>query len=290
MGAHDAGASKRGRGTCTPRTDRSGSTPQGSNGTCLARRLAHRQWAGGGPARPGPRCLCPAEGHRPAAAVTLGSTSWSEVPSGVTWSLRECAIADWPPSPLVISLLVTRDIPAAIVSRLAFNSLAISPMVPCSCCSTYSKMRRLTCPCADAPWRGRWRERGRVTTPEATRLRLRRRCVHDTLSRHCRIPPDPHGGGAAREEEGRRPDASIGGAGPRGSRSWPQAPRLGAIRASVAFGPLRLKSCPQTSSTPIVSLSGGSAAPRDDRLQSRFVPAAGTGKASHRGCTGVRPP
>ena len=60
------GGSTRGRGTCTPRTDRSGPTPPGSSGRWCRRRRARRPCSAGGPRRPEPRCVCLVEGRRPA--------------------------------------------------------------------------------------------------------------------------------------------------------------------------------------------------------------------------------
>lgn len=58
---------KRGTGTCTPRTDRSGPSPRGSSGTCCRRRRARRLSSAGDPRPPQPRCSCLPEG-RPRAS------------------------------------------------------------------------------------------------------------------------------------------------------------------------------------------------------------------------------
>ena len=55
-----------GRGSCTPRRDRSGPTPRGSSGTRCRRRPAHRACLAGDPRRPTPRPDCPAAARRPA--------------------------------------------------------------------------------------------------------------------------------------------------------------------------------------------------------------------------------
>ena len=67
-------------------------------------------------------------------------------------------------------------------------------------------------------------------------------------------PPDPLE--VARDEERERDPARESAARPRGSRSWPQAPRLGAVALRWLSG-LRLKSCPQGQlNYPQYSLSG----------------------------------
>ena len=60
------GVSIRGRGTCTPRTDRSGPILRGSSGMCCRRGQADRPCSAGGPRPPVPRRACLA-GGRPRA-------------------------------------------------------------------------------------------------------------------------------------------------------------------------------------------------------------------------------
>jgi hypothetical protein len=50
-GAYDGSLTKRGTGTCIPRTDRAGPGPRGSSGTCSHRRQA-RRWSSAGDLRP----------------------------------------------------------------------------------------------------------------------------------------------------------------------------------------------------------------------------------------------
>src|SRR4051812_40555373 len=61
--------------------------------------------------------------------------------------------------------------------------------------------------------------------------------------------------GVAREEEGTRPRRVNQPARPRGSRSWPQAPLLGAVALRWLSAP-RLKSCPQGQPPPTLLPSG----------------------------------
>src|SRR3954451_1728411 len=108
----------------------------------------------------------------------------------------------------------------------------------------------------------RWRARSppiAIATPppglsqplcEGGRLRLCRpwawREVAGVPSLHCSTPGPLVS--VAREEEGTRPNGRIGGR-PRGSRSLPQAPRLGARFALRLLSGSGLKSCPRGQST-----------------------------------------
>src|SRR4029450_4651808 len=130
------------------------------------------------------------------------------------------------------------DSPAAIVSRLAFNPLAMSPVVLCGWSLRYSTMRPSTSSlCARAVARRllarravarrveRWGTTGDVTGVESgdrgvgARATVRCVCIAEASC--------PSGGAARREREGdpaREPVAR-----PCGSPSWPRAPRLGAV-------------------------------------------------------------
>ena len=145
------------------------------------------------------------------------------------------------------------DRPAAIVSRLAFNALAMSPVVLWSWSFRYSTMRPST-----SSFRSRAVAR-RLLARRAVARRTERRGTAGTVTSvesgdcgvgapstvRCVVMAEdlPTLWRCRATGEGTRPNAWIRGR-PRGSRSWPRAPRLSAIRASVAFGLRGLKSWP----------------------------------------------
>ena len=81
--------------------------------------------------------------------------------------------------------------------------------------------------------------------------------VHGAMRLHCRDLPTLVKG-VAREEEGTRPRRVNQPARPRGSRSWPRVPLLGAVALRWLSAP-RLKSCPQGQPPPILVPSGSTA-------------------------------